>query len=168
MGICQRGNIVERSKNNRSRKVPMNSTVAAELGRLRGNGTPFVFTQRAGERPKSIAAFATACRRAGMGHVRFHDLRHTFATNLVMGGIDLVTVKEILGHNDISMTVRYSHPSNERKMAAVELISGLGRKGCRPLFPGEMVTIWSQFRIWPIKAIRKSLISMVRACSSVG
>jgi integrase len=118
---------VERSKNNRSRKVPMNSTLASEIDRLRGKGCPFVFTQRAGERLKSIAsAFATACRRAGIGHVRFHDLRHTFATNLVMNGIDLVTVKEILGHSDISMTVRYSHPSDERKMAAVECISGRG------------------------------------------
>ena len=118
---------VERSKNNRSRKVPMNSTLASELDRLRANGIPFVFMQRAGERLKSIAsAFATACRRAGIGHVRFHDLRHTFATNLVMNGVDLVTVKEILGHSDISMTVRYSHPSDERKMAAVEVIVGRG------------------------------------------
>jgi integrase len=61
---------------------------------------------------------------AGIGHVRFHDLRHMFATNLVMNGVDLVTVKEILGHSDISMTVRYSHPSDERKMAAVECILG--------------------------------------------
>jgi hypothetical protein len=58
--------------------------------------------------------------------LRFHDLRHTFATNLVMNGVDLVTVKEILGHSDITMTVRYSHPSDDRKMAAVECISGRG------------------------------------------
>lgn len=118
---------VERSKNGRSRKVPMNSTLVTELGRLNGNGTPFVFMQRAGERLKSIAtAFQTACRHSGIGHVRFHDLRHTFATNLVMNGVDLVTVKEILGDSDISMTVRYSHPSDERKMAAVEVIVGHG------------------------------------------
>jgi integrase len=118
---------VARSKNNRSRKVPMNARLAAELGRHRGNGTPYVFTQRAGERLLSIAtAFATACKHAGIDHVRFHDLRHTFATNLVMSGVDLVTVKEILGHSDIAMTVRYSHPSDERKMAAVECISGHG------------------------------------------
>jgi integrase len=118
---------VERSKNGRSRKVPMNSTLAAELKLLRANGTPYVFTQRTGERLKSIVtAFQTACRHSGIGHVRFHDLRHTFATNLVMNGVDLVTVKEILGHSDISMTVRYSHPSDERKMAAVECILGLG------------------------------------------
>lgn len=125
---------VERSKNGRSRKVPMNSQLAAELGRLRENGTPFVFTQRAGERLKSIVtAFQTACRHAGIGHVRFHDLRHCFATNLVMNGVDLVTVKEILGHSDISMTVRYSHPSDERKMAAVECILAHGVVESSPL-----------------------------------
>lgn len=124
---------VERSKNGRSRKVPMNSRLAAELKRPRANGTPYVFTQRAGERLKSIVtAFATACRHSGIGHVRFHDLRHTFATNLVMNGVDLVTVKEILGHSDISMTVRYSHPSDERKMAAVEVISGHGTERPSP------------------------------------
>jgi len=137
---------VEHSKNNRSRKVPMNSTLAAELDRLRRNGTPFVFTQRAGERLKSIAsAFATACRHSGVGHVRFHDLRHTFATNLVMNGIDLVTVKEILGHSDISMTVRYSHPSDERKMAAVGVLVGLGTERPSTLVSGgdghNLVTI---------------------------
>ncbi len=71
-----------------------------------------------------VTAFKTACRHAGIGHVRFHDLRYTFATNLVMNGVDLMTVKEILGHRDISMTVRYSHPSDERKMAAAECILG--------------------------------------------
>jgi integrase len=128
---------VERSKNGRSRKVPMNSTLATELKLLRVNGTPFVFTQRAGERLKSIVtAFQTACRHAGIGHLRFHDLRHTFATNLVMNGVDLVTVKEILGHSDISMTVRYSHPSDDRKMAAVEVISGHGTERPSPLVSG--------------------------------
>jgi hypothetical protein len=49
-----------------------------------------------------------------------------------MGGVDLVTVKEILGHSDISMTVRYSHPSDERKMRAVEqLVSGEGMHDSR-------------------------------------
>jgi site-specific recombinase XerD len=63
---------------------------------------------------------AEVCRKAGISELRFHDLRHTFATNLVMSGTDLVTVKEILGHSDISMTVRYSHPSDGREMGAVE------------------------------------------------
>ena len=113
---------VERSKNNRSRKIPMNSYVRDELQKLRRNDSDYVFTQiKSSERLRCVAsAFKTACKNAELKGLRFHDLRHTFATNLVMAGIDLVTVKEILGHSDISMTVRYSHPSDKRKMEAVE------------------------------------------------
>lgn len=113
---------VERSKNNRSRKIPMNSAVFEELQKLRGNGSEHVFTkERSSERLRCVrSAFESACRRAEIQNLRFHDLRHTFATNLVMSGVDLVTVKEILGHSTIEMTVRYSHPSDLRKMAAVE------------------------------------------------
>lgn len=113
---------VERSKNNRSRKIPMNSVVYEELSRLRGNGNTHVFTKGNSTEPLRCvrSTFESACRRADITNVRFHDLRHTFATNLVMQGVDLVTVKEILGHSTIEMTVRYSHPSDERKMTAVE------------------------------------------------
>jgi len=57
-----------------------------------------------------------------------HDLRHTFATNLVIKGYDPVMVKEILGHSDIAMTVRYSHPSDSRKMEAVESLVARAEK----------------------------------------
>ena len=50
---------------------------------------------------------------------RFHDLRHTFASHLVMAGVDLVTVKELLGHKTISMTNRYTHLAQEHKAQAV-------------------------------------------------
>lgn len=53
----------------------------------------------------------------------FHDLRHTLATRLVLGGIDLVTVKELMGHADISTTMRYAHPSPDSKRHAVDCLS---------------------------------------------
>ena len=58
-------------------------------------------------------------RKAEIVGFTFHDLRHTFAGRLVMAGVDLPTVKELLGHRDISMTMRYTHLSSDHKQAAV-------------------------------------------------
>jgi integrase len=63
-----------------------------------------------------------AIKKAGLVGLRFHDLRHTFATRLVMAGVDIVTVAELLGHKDIKMTRRYSHPTPEHKKAAVKFL----------------------------------------------
>jgi integrase len=64
-------------------------------------------------------AFKKACRDAGVTNFRFNDLRHTFASHLVMEGTDLVTVKDLMGHSNINMTVRYSHLVQEHKAQAV-------------------------------------------------
>lgn len=70
-------------------------------------------------------AFSTACRRAGLVDVSFHVLRHTAASHLVMSGVDLVTVKDLLGHASIRMTQRYAHLSPGHRQEAAE---ALGRR----------------------------------------
>ena len=67
--------------------------------------------------------FKAACRRAEIQGLRFHDLRHTFATRLVEKGADIETVRDLLGHHSITITQRYTHTSDDRKRKAVELLS---------------------------------------------
>jgi site-specific recombinase XerD len=72
----------------------------------------FVFTTKASTKTGARnlpRAFYSARKKADLADVRFHDLRHTFATRLVQAGIDLYVVKELLGHKTISMTMRYAH-----------------------------------------------------------
>ena len=67
-------------------------------------------------------AWYTALRKAQIEDFRFHDLRHTCASYLAMNGVDLLTIKEILGHKDIKMTTRYAHVSPTRQLAAIDVL----------------------------------------------
>jgi integrase len=56
---------------------------------------------------------------------RFHDLRHTFASQLLLKGGTLKDVQELLGHKTMTMTLRYAHLTQEHKKKAVNLLNGL-------------------------------------------
>ncbi len=65
------------------------------------------------------AGLALACQKAGITGVTWHTLRHTFASRLLDRGVDIVTVKELLGHSTVLVTMRYLHPNLEAKVLAV-------------------------------------------------
>jgi site-specific recombinase XerD len=63
-----------------------------------------------------------ACKRAGLREIGWHVLRHTFASHLVMRGATLKAVQELLGHQDIKVTLRYAHLSPNVKRETVSLL----------------------------------------------
>ncbi|MDA8238948.1 MAG: site-specific integrase [Nitrospiraceae bacterium] len=116
--------LLSHTKNGERREIPINSTLRATLQSLpRRLDVQHVFFDPASGKPYQEVkkSFATALRRAKIQDFHFHDLRHTFASHLVMAGIDLVTVKELLGHADVKMTLRYAHLAPSHKVKAVEI-----------------------------------------------
>jgi len=116
------------TKTKRTRRIPINQTLRTLLlkQRLKSGGSEYVFLSEAGKPYKfhdSLkGAFERACKKAGIEGLRFHDLRHTCATRMIEAGASIVAVSRILGHSDIKMTMRYSHPDSSLK-EAVELLS---------------------------------------------
>ena len=104
----------------------MSQTLRQTLSNLpRHLSSPYVFWHDNGKPYDDIKhSFNKVLKRAGIKDFCFHDLRHTFASWLVMQGIDLTTVKELLGHKSISMTLRYSHLAPSHKQKAIEALDG--------------------------------------------
>ncbi|MGD0829139.1 MAG: site-specific integrase [Desulfobaccales bacterium] len=119
------------TKSGKARQIPINDRLAGVLKEVRrGNQlkSPYVFCDSQGRRFYEVKrSFASACRRAGVEAFRFHDLRHTFASHLVMKGIGLKAVQELLGHADLTMTMRYTHLSQGHLQAAVSALNDLGK-----------------------------------------
>jgi integrase len=101
------------AKSGRTRRVPLNAEAVASLRRWRPDAcepTGIVFPGRDGQRMASLkTAWKTVATAARLEGFTFHSLRHTFASWLVQRGVDLNTVRELLGHADLTMTLRYAH-----------------------------------------------------------
>jgi integrase len=121
-----------KTKSGKPRGIPINRDlyevlVALEPDAARRQG--LVFRRGDGAAWGQIrTAFATALTRAGIAAFRFHDLRHTFASHFMMRGGSLYDLKEILGHSDIKMTMRYAHLSPQHLRAGMERMEGLTRR----------------------------------------
>ncbi len=115
------------TKTHEARSVPMTETLTATLKSLKmfaaDDSTSTVFGYR-----NVTKTFARAVTRAGLVNFTFHDLRHTFASRLVMAGVDLATVKELMGHKHITMTLRYTHLAPGHKRSAIAVLDHIIEK----------------------------------------
>ncbi|ELB2078546.1 site-specific integrase [Vibrio parahaemolyticus] len=114
----------ENAKSKKTRTIPLNDTVLKlfENWRAQNPDADYVFV--ANNQPVEFFQYPwqSLLKEAGIENFRFHDLRHHFASKLVMAGVDLNIVRELLGHADLKMTLRYAHLAPEHKAAAVNLI----------------------------------------------
>ncbi len=124
--------IVPKTKNGDPVCVPMTEIVRNTLLRVlqeRKVASPYVFCDEFGQPHsgrKVSMAFKRACERAGIKNLRFHDLRHDFATALVQAGVDLYRVQRLCGHKDQRMTQRYAHLLPESLREAIKVIDSKG------------------------------------------
>lgn len=110
------------TKNHKRRDISMNETVKATLTGMERKGSYVFSAEDGGSFGDVRRSFETALRRSGIQDFRFHDLRHTFASNLVMESVDIVTVMELMGHKDLTMTLRYTHLAPNHKTKAVNIL----------------------------------------------
>lgn len=110
------------------RKIPILDAARSILTpRIHTSASEYIFAGGRGgtsEAPivKLTNAHNAAVKRSKVKRFRLYDLRHTFATNAVQAGIDLVTLKDLLGHSRLDMVLRYAHPTEAHRLNAMERI----------------------------------------------
>ncbi len=113
----------ENAKSRTQRHIPLNREALDTLKAWQKQAHPVhLFADRKGEPLRELKDWQQVQKAAQLVKFRWHDLRHTFASRLVMAGVDLNTVRELLGHADLKMTLRYAHLSPEHKRAAVAVL----------------------------------------------
>ncbi len=139
-----RGQIKVRvSKSGNSRIIAMNKTLTEALkylSKVRLIKKPYVFP---GEKPVARRTdlpkyWEQYLQSAGIENFHWHDLRHTFASRLVIAGGNLYSVKELLGHHDLKMTRQFAHLSPRHLKAAIGVLDD---KRTSELAPGKVVNL---------------------------
>jgi site-specific recombinase XerD len=117
------------SKSGKQYYVPMNTAVFDTLTRWYSQSrhtSPLNLVFPSPQTGKKMydcrSQWESILKKAGITNFRWHDMRHDFASQLVMRGIDLNTVRELLGHADLKTTLRYAHLAPAVKRKAVEAL----------------------------------------------
>ena len=116
----------ENAKSGKTRYIPLNIEAEAILQKCKkgSSGSQFVFPSPVSDQPmdKMPRAITRLIKDIPLKDFRPYDLRHTFASKLAMAGVDLNTIRELLGHQDMTMTLIYAHLAPEHKASAVALL----------------------------------------------
>jgi integrase len=123
----------EGSKSGQTRHIPLNEEALMELRRWKDQpgvkSLTYVFADANGQPFRNMrTSWEGVLLEAGISDFRWHDLRHDFASKLVMAGVDLNTLRELLGHSDYKMTLRYAHLAPKHKQDAVNRLSNGSRQ----------------------------------------
>lgn len=121
---CRTRTLQMATKTKLVRHVPMNGIVVDILGSRANDRLEAPIFKISFENIRR--KFRAACKAAEVRQIRFHDLRHTFASHLAIAGVPITTIRDLLGHTDIKMTSRYSHlvPSTLSSATDLLLLSG--------------------------------------------
>ncbi len=110
------------AKSGQTRHIPLNAAGLSTLKIHKGKTSPLPSVPVFG-RHDFKKAFSGVLKNAEIENFRFHDLRHTFASRLVMAGVPLNTVRELMGHASLDMTLVYAHLAPDNLREAVEMLS---------------------------------------------
>lgn len=108
---------------NAKRLIPLSTRAATILEqRIEESDGKYVFVNQMTGKPITTLkkAHQGAVKRSKIEHLRLYDLRHSFASRFVESGGDLITLKDLLGHASLNMVLRYAHPSQEHRFAAIK------------------------------------------------
>jgi integrase len=114
------------AKSKKTRHIPLNQEARKVLTDWRAqcaSEAVFVFEYAQGQQFNRVkTSWINLLKAAKIEKFRWHDMRHHFASRLAMAGVDLNAIRELLGHSDYAMTLRYAHLAPEHKRKAVEML----------------------------------------------
>jgi integrase len=142
------------AKNRQTRHVPLNEEAVGVLRRWREQSSTGarVFDVTTGFR----TTWEKILQRARITHFRWHDLRHHFASRLVQQGVPLNTVRDLLGHSSLGMSLRYAHLAPDQRREAVAKLNETPLLSLAMQLQWEGVLSASSYRIGPV-ALRAGL-----------